>query len=808
MSSFTNVFGGNAVKPSQPSYEALTISANTALLWPLEAIEGTNVVAALVDVTATANSLELMMPVASEGSVGVAGIFTNVGTHTFTLTDTAGNTIATIASTQQWIIALIDNSTTNGTWRAYQLGSTTSSAVAAALAGPGLQVAGGMLETYWGVSLQSGNVAISATFWSTLIVFTGTAPATFQLQAGHYLTDGFFCAVANLGTAPVTITGTNGETVNNLASVTVPVGGSGIIVCTVTGGVGSFYTIGALVAPLGIDAGGTGATTAAGALTNLGGTSVGTAIFTAPTTASVLALLGIKNFTFTTLTVSTNQVLAANSTGTIFVCNGGPLSLTIPLTTTLTPSWCFGFLANGNDVTLIPQAADRISNGTAGASVTVPNGSSGLVITDASGNLWVLFQSADNLESDIPWVAAQGSNAITANYLPQITALYDGLLLSFRAAAANTSNAPTFSPNGLTAYPITYAGGMALLLGAIPGQYAECLVRYNLANTRWELLNPAVPLVNENPISVAGSSNVTLTEAQVAFEVLSFYGALSGDITAFVPPASRSWVMQNLTTGAFTLTVQPTAGSSSLLLTQGYARSVFTDGVHMYSSIGDPLDFLIYQTGTAYEVAGTFTLTVPATVYDMSYQCVGGGGGGGATTACSSGTISVAPGGNGGTQSSGSFATTPGGSIVVTVGTGGAGGIVGGANGAQGGSSEITYGVVTITAPGGHGGPNGTPQVPPAFAIQNTATSLATGGVWNTGETYGQPGIGLGTTETMGGAGGGQGGAPPSSGGSAGAGAVSFGAGGAGANTQGGAAGNAGGNGGGGVVTFSWVTVP
>lgn len=93
----------------------------------------------------------------------------------------------------------------------------------------------------------------------------------------------------------------------------------------------------------------------------------------------------------------------------------------------------------------------------------------------------------------IPWAVAGGTaDAITATYSPAVTTLTDGLLLSFRATAANATTAPTFSPNGLVAFAITQKGGTALSAGSIAANLAEYILRYNLANTRWELLNPSV----------------------------------------------------------------------------------------------------------------------------------------------------------------------------------------------------------------------------------------------------------------------------------------------------------------------------
>ena len=101
---------------------------------------------------------------------------------------------------------------------------------------------------------------------------------------------------------------------------------------------------------------------------------------------------------------------------------------------------------------------------------------------------WELINPATNIS---PWAIASGSaNAITVAYLPATPILYDGLVLSFRAAFANTTTTPTFSPDGLTAHTITKFGGSALTIGDVAGNLAEYTVRYNLANTRWELLNP------------------------------------------------------------------------------------------------------------------------------------------------------------------------------------------------------------------------------------------------------------------------------------------------------------------------------
>jgi hypothetical protein len=91
------------------------------------------------------------------------------------------------------------------------------------------------------------------------------------------------------------------------------------------------------------------------------------------------------------------------------------------------------------------------------------------------------------------WAVATGlADAITAAYGAPNTSLPDGLLLAFRALHANSTTTPTFAPDGLPAHTVVKRYSTALAAGDIVlgGEY---LLRYNLTNTRWVLLNPVVP---------------------------------------------------------------------------------------------------------------------------------------------------------------------------------------------------------------------------------------------------------------------------------------------------------------------------
>lgn len=110
---------------------------------------------------------------------------------------------------------------------------------------------------------------------------------------------------------------------------------------------------------------------------------------------------------------------------------------------------------------------------------------------------------------DVAWAIAAGTaDIITAVFDPAVVALTDGLIVGVRASAANVTTTPTFNPNSLGAHTIVKQGGVALLQGDIPGPLAEILLRYNLANTRWELLNPqavASSAETEAPLPYVGT---------------------------------------------------------------------------------------------------------------------------------------------------------------------------------------------------------------------------------------------------------------------------------------------------------------
>lgn len=106
------------------------------------------------------------------------------------------------------------------------------------------------------------------------------------------------------------------RTASQTPAVTVPRGSSGIYYCT--GSVFKDADTGGISTPIAITDGGTGATTAGAALTNLGGTSIGTGVFTATTTASAQTTLG-ATATGAALFTATNAAAARTTLGSTTV---------------------------------------------------------------------------------------------------------------------------------------------------------------------------------------------------------------------------------------------------------------------------------------------------------------------------------------------------------------------------------------------------------------------------------------------------------------------------------------------------------
>jgi hypothetical protein len=121
-------------------------------------------------------------------------------------------------------------------------------------------------------------------------------------------------------------------------------------------------------------------------------------------------------------------------------------------------------------------------------------------------------QAGQLVDGIINWAVAGGTaDALTATYTIETTTVKDGQLFYVRAAAANTTTTPTFAPDGLTAGTIVTNGGDALRVAAW-AEDSELVLRYNLANTEYELVSSSgeytIPDGDYGDVTVSSNGSV------------------------------------------------------------------------------------------------------------------------------------------------------------------------------------------------------------------------------------------------------------------------------------------------------------
>lgn len=218
--------------------------------------------------------------------------------------------------------------------------------------------------------------------------------------------------------------------------------------------------------------------------------------------------------------------------------------------------------------------------------------------------------SAPNARTDVPsygqvadgktnWVDGGGSaDGITAAYTPAVTSadVTDGRIFYVRATAANTSTTPTFKPDSATARTIVKMGGQALVAGDVAGDGHELALRYDLANTRYELLNPAQSAASTIPYTAANAS----AAASLDFAEDTDNGT---NVATLIGPASIA--------SDVTITLPSATGTLATLAgTETLTNKTLTDSSVTFADDGDGTKKLAFQcsgitTGT------TRTVTIP-----------------------------------------------------------------------------------------------------------------------------------------------------------------------------------------------------
>lgn len=239
--SYTQVFGGNTIYPSDVSYLALALSADVELEWPLEAAAGVNIAARIIDVTPSAAGYYVDMPDATLTGAGQVILFNNVGSYTFYVRDFSNNIIATVASGEQWELYLAATSTAAGTWRVFRFGASTATVQPSALAGPGLTVSGSQLaQSTPVITFSTTGETLATSNRASAWVWTGTGTGTLNLPSAVTVGNNYFVMVRNSGGGDLVIDPTGAQTINDLATFTLRPGDSATLITDGT----EWYTIG------------------------------------------------------------------------------------------------------------------------------------------------------------------------------------------------------------------------------------------------------------------------------------------------------------------------------------------------------------------------------------------------------------------------------------------------------------------------------------------------------------------------------------------------------------------------------------
>lgn len=240
--SYTSVFGGNTIYPSDVSYLAVALTADIELEWPLESSGELPPAARIIDVTPDASGWDIVLPDATLTGAGQTIFFNNLsGSRSFFVKDFAGNTLATVAFGEQWQVYLAATTTAAGTWRVFRYGASTATVQPSSLAGFGLTVTDSTLSQSLPVTtFSTTGITVATSNRASAFVWNATGSGTLNLLTAASAGNNFFVFVRNEGGGDLVVEPAGSETINSGANLTLRPGDSATVI---TDGL-EWYTIG------------------------------------------------------------------------------------------------------------------------------------------------------------------------------------------------------------------------------------------------------------------------------------------------------------------------------------------------------------------------------------------------------------------------------------------------------------------------------------------------------------------------------------------------------------------------------------
>jgi hypothetical protein len=240
MTTYTSVFGGANIYPSEISYSALTLDADVTLSWPEETSTSENLATRIIDVVDSSGSFSIFLPDAQKAGTGETILFNNKSADIFVVKSATGVQVVNIASGTLWQIYLTDNTSEDGNWETLQYGAATSNANASALAGTGIVAVGALLSQSVPITGFSSNYSAGATDRAKMFNWTSTGAGVLTLPVATTAGNNWFCYLRNSGDGAIVATPQGSNLINEGATVSFQPGDSAIIACD---GI-DFYTIG------------------------------------------------------------------------------------------------------------------------------------------------------------------------------------------------------------------------------------------------------------------------------------------------------------------------------------------------------------------------------------------------------------------------------------------------------------------------------------------------------------------------------------------------------------------------------------
>ena len=243
MTTYTDVFGGTNIYPSNVSYLAFDLNGSDVVLsWPTETnapANGTTIAARIMNVNCTSAGRKVYLPAANQASVGECFLFNNTGTTSFTVVGSTGTVICTVAIGTLWQVYMTSNSTAAGVWSSYQFGATTSTANAGALAGAGLKAITTTLNQAISVLTLNSAYTLGNGERAKFVNWTG-ASGTISITAAATLGADWFFYIRNSGSSNITLDPNASELIDGGTTLVIPPSDSCMVI---SDGVG-FYTVG------------------------------------------------------------------------------------------------------------------------------------------------------------------------------------------------------------------------------------------------------------------------------------------------------------------------------------------------------------------------------------------------------------------------------------------------------------------------------------------------------------------------------------------------------------------------------------